>query len=269
MSSIIKTHIHENYDILKEFTEADSVLLYKGKPIVVSSTHETETINTEAGVHGLRFYNKKLQYYNGVWNDIATGGNVVVDKDIIISPTANNALTKYANGYYVQSFLISGQINNALVKYADGYYVPKIPANNATTDDIDAIKDEIDEELLRQTQTFNERYDIITEKIKEITSNTTKFQTHEYFGDNLLLESVIDITTLYSISSDVILNLEFMLKNSSDTDSLTVQILENGIETLNDTLTKSEVQRYKLPSIPNIEIFIKGNYQLFLYVTYV
>lgn len=33
MSSIIKTHKHDNYDILKEFTEASGTLLYKGKPI--------------------------------------------------------------------------------------------------------------------------------------------------------------------------------------------------------------------------------------------
>lgn len=272
MSSLIKTHGHDNYDILKEFSESPtSVLLYKGNPIVATSTHETLKLNTEAGVHGLRYYNNKLQYYaNGKWNDIATGGGTtVVDKDIIISPTANNALVKYSNGYFVQAFLISGQINNALTKYADGYYVPKIPANNATTDDIDIAKNEIDNKLLQQTQIFNERYDIITEKIQIITSNTTKSQIHEYNGDNLLLDSVIDISTLYNMSSDVILNLELMLINKSTTDQMTVKILENGIQTLNDTLTKSEMQRYKLPSIPNIEIFIKGSYQLFLYVTYV
>lgn len=271
MNSIIKTHTHENYDILKEFTESpDSILLYKGKPIVATSTHETEMLNTATGVHGLRYYDNKLQYYaGGKWNDIATGGTVTVDKDIIISPTANNALTKYSNGYFVQSFLISAQTNNALVKYSDGYYVPKIPANNATTDDIDAMKDEIDDELVKQNQTFNERYDIITAKLLEITSNTTKSQVHEFTGSNLLLESVIDISTLYNLSSNVILNLEFMLKNASDTDQLSIKILENGIETLNDTLTKSEVQKYKLPNIPTIEIFIQGSYQLFLYVTYV
>ena len=60
-----------------------------------------------------------------------------------------------------------------------------------------------------------------------------------------------------------------MIKNNSDTDILIIKILENEIETLNDTLTKSEVQRYKLPNIPSIEIFIKGDYQLFLYVTYI
>jgi len=246
-SSLIKTHVHENYDILKQFTESpDSVLLYKGKPIIATSTHETLSVNTEAGIHGLRYYNKKLQYYNGKWNDIATGGGTtVVDKDIVISPAANNALVKYGNGYYVQAFLISGQVNNALTKYADGYYVPKIPANNATTDDIDAAKDEIDDKIIQQTQIFNERYDIITEKIKVIAGNTTKSQTHEYNGYNLFLDSVIDISTLYSLSSDVILDLEFMLINKSDTDQINVKILENGIQTLNDTLAKSEIQRYK------------------------
>ena len=60
-----------------------------------------------------------------------------------------------------------------------------------------------------------------------------------------------------------------MINNNSDTELLTIKILENDIETLNDTLTKSEVQKYKLPNISNIEIFIKGNYQLFLYVNYI
>ena len=94
-NSIIRTHTHGNLNVLKEFSESpDSVLLYKGKPIVVTSKHETEVINTENGVHGLRYYNKKLQcYFNDKWNDIATGGSAItVDKDIILSPTANNIL---------------------------------------------------------------------------------------------------------------------------------------------------------------------------------
>lgn len=275
MSSVIKTHKHDNYDILKEFSESSaSVLLYKGKPIIATSTHETELINTEKGVHGLRFYNSKLQYYyNGKWNDIATGGGgttIVTDKDIDISPAANNALVKYSNGYYVQAFMISNQINNALVKYSDGYYVPKIPANNATTDDINKMKDQIDDEIEKQNQVFNERYDVITTKILEISGNTTKSQVHEYKGNNPLgVEEVIDISTLYSLSKNVILNLEFMIVNTSAVDSLNLQIIENELLTLNDTLTKSEIQRYKLPNIPNLKILVKGAYNLFLYVTYV
>ena len=164
MSSIIKTHVHLNYDILKEFTEsANSVLLYKGKPIVATSKHETLNINTQSGVHGLRFHDEKLQYYdNGIWNDIATH---IEYKDIIISLSANNALKKYSNGYYVQEFLISPQINNAIKKYSDGYYVPAIPANNATTDDINVAVNEINKQLAKQSQTFNERYNLITQNL--------------------------------------------------------------------------------------------------------
>ena len=136
MNSIIKTHVHLNYDILKEFAESsDSVLLYKGKPIVVTSKHETLNINTQSGVHGLRFHDERLQYYNynnDTWNDIITN---IEYKDIIISSSSNNALIKYSNGYYVQSFLISPQINNSIKKYSDGYYVPAFliskQANNA------------------------------------------------------------------------------------------------------------------------------------------
>jgi hypothetical protein len=101
-----------------------------------------------------------------------------------------------------------------------------------------------------------------------MSANTTKHKTHEFSGNNINLTSVININTLYSLSSNVILNLELMIKNNSDADILNIKILENDIETLNDTLTKSEVQKYKLPNIPNIEIFIQGDYQLFLYVNY-
>ena len=156
-----------------------------------------------------------------------------------------------------------------MVRYSDGYYVPKIPANSATTDDIEKVRDEINDKLKEQNQTFNERYDIITDRIQEISANTTKHKTHEFSGINTNLTSVIDISSLYNLTSDVILSLEFMIKNNSDTDILTIKILENEIETLNDTLTKSEVQRYKLPNIPNIEIFIQGSYDLFLYVNYI
>lgn len=271
MNSIIKTHYHANYDILKEFTESSGTLLYKGKPIGTGgsgggdiSAHEKLNINSLSGVHGIRFYNSKLQYYASSWIDIPLGINTIT-----ISPSLNNALVKYSNGYYVPAFLISGQPNNALVKYSDGYYVPKIPANMATTDDIDATKKEINDELAEQNQTFNERYNIITEKLKEVSANTTKNKIHQFSGINVNLLSVIDISTLYSLSSDVLLNLEFMIVNESDNDLLTIIINENDIETLNDTLEKQEVQRYKLPNIPNIEIFIQGQYTLYLYVTYI
>lgn len=303
MSSIIKTHNHENYNILKEFSEAsDSTLLYKGKPITGNnitiskesgnaiqqksdglyvadlSSHILKTIFTSEGVHGLRYYNSKLQYKNnsGAWVSISTGGSSGGGSsgggigNIIISPSGNNILTKYPNGYYVPGFIISKQSNNALQKLSDGYYVRTIPANNATTDDIDLAVDKIDDKLTEQNQIFNEKYDILTTKIQQIAANTTRFQVHEFSGSNpISIESVIDISTLYNLSSNVILNLELMIKNISNTDILTIRILENNIETLKDTLTKSEVQRYKLPNIPSIEIFIKGNYQLFLYVTYI
>lgn len=298
MSSVIKTHSHNNIDVLNQFTESsDSTLLYKGKPIVgggsnitiskengnaiqekadgiyVSdlSPHIAKTVISTDGVHGLRYYNSKLQYKNSnnAWVTISSGSSGGTG-DIVISPTNNNILTKYSNGYYVPGFVISSQINNAIQKLSDGYFVQAIPVNNATTDDIDAAMNEVEDKFVEQNQSFNERYDMLTAKIQQITGNTTKSQTHEYSGNNPVnIESVIDISTLYNLSKNVILNLEFMIKNTSDVDSLTVKILENNIETLSDVLTKSEIQRYKLPSVPTIEIFIKGSYQLFLYVTYI
>lgn len=294
------TGLFLNKAILDNFSESDNKeLLYNGKEIgsgkvTISpdsnnaikqrnngifvqdlSSHVLSTIYSESGSHGLRYYNNNLEYYyNDTWNKIAingSGGNttIITDKDIILSSSANNALVKYSNGYYVQAFMISQQANNALVKYSDGYYVPKIPANNATIDDIDVAVDKINDKITEQNQTFNQIYNTITTKISEISANTTKHKTHEFSGNTVTLTSIIDISTLYSLTSNVILNLEFMIKNNSDTDILNIKILENEIETLNDILTKSEIQRYKLPNIPNIEIFIQGNYDLFLYVNYI
>lgn len=227
MSSLIRTHNHNNYNVLNQFSEVNSVLLYKGIPL-----------NSDSSI-------------------------------IKLSTNKNNALKLYSNGYYVEQFLISKQVNNALVKYSDGYYVPKIPLNTATTEYVDNVLNNINNDLLEQNKVFNERYNLITEKIQQISSNTTKHKTHEYHGNNLNIQSVIDVSTLYNLTSDVILNLEFMIKNNSDTDILNLKILENEIETLNITLSQQEVQKYKLSNIPNIEIFIKGNYNLFLYVNYV
>ena len=293
--SLIRSHTHTNYSVLKEFTEVSGVLLYKGKPIVATSTHESELLNTEAGVHGLRYFNNKLQYYaSGKWNDIATGGGgttVVTNKDINISTNENNALVKYSNGYfvkkflisqqannaltektdgyYVQNFLISKQLNNALVKYSDGYYVPKIPTNNATLEDVKEVKNEINEQLKAQREISEDRFNFITNKILEISANTTKSNTHEFSGNVEEFVSVIDISESYSLEETVIISLEFMIINTSDEVPLFLKIQENKIDTMNVTLMESEVQRYKLPNAPTTEIFVQGNYKLYLYVNYI
>lgn len=270
MSSVIKTHSHNNIAVLNQFTESsDSTLLYKGKPIIATSTHETEKVNTEKGIHGLRYYNSKLQYYNNKWIDIATGGGTVVDKDIIISPTANNALEKLSNGYYVQKFLISKQANNALTKYSDGYYVPKIPVNNATLDDINDAKEELNDNITQNVQVINQKYTILTEKVEQISSSITKHKTHHFTGKNNNLTQIVDVSTLYNETENVILDMEFMIINKSADDLLIIKITENNVETLNDTLDYEEVQRYKLTSTSNIKIYIKGNYELYLYVQYI
>lgn len=265
--------IEGSSDSVSISTESDNAIEEKTDGLYVKdlSSHLLETILSDDGIHGIRYYNSKLQYLNssGVWVTISSSSSGTGTGDIVISPATNNALTKYSNGYYVPAFLISGKDNNALVKYSDGYYVPKIPANMATTNDIDTLEEEVNDKLEEQSKTFNERYDIITEKLQEVAANTTKSQIHEYSGTTTTLSSIINITTLYSLSSNVILSLEFMIVNNSTNDLLTIVIQENGLETLNDTLSKSEVQRYKLPSIPNIEIFIKGDYTLYLYVTYI
>lgn len=272
MNSIIRTHNHANYDILKEFTESSGQLLYKGNPIIAKSTHEDLTLISEVGVHGLRYYNGKLQYYgNNTWNDIATGGGGggTVAKDIVISPTANNALKKYSNGYFVQEFLISKQANNALVKYSDGYYVPKIPVNTATLEDISNAKEDIEDIIADNVDNINQKYYTLTQKVSEIASNTTKSKTHHYNSSSGDLKQVVDIANLYDESVNVILKMELMIKNKSDKNALVLQILENGIETMNIILEASEVQKYVLTSTPHIVIKVQGTYEIYIYVQYV
>lgn len=271
MSSVIKTHKHDNYDILKEFSESSSVLLYKGKPIIATSAHESEKINTVNGVHGLRYYSSKLQYHNGSkWIDIATGGGTaVVDKDIVISPTANNALVKYSNGYYVQAFLISKQANNAIVKYSDGYYVPKIPVNNATLDDVNDAKEEMQDAINDSIDVMNQKYYSLIQKVGEIAANTTKSKTHQYTGTSNSLQQIVDVSALYDETIEVILKLEFMIKNVSDSKSLVLCTYENDIETMNITLEPNEVQKYILTSTPHIAIAAHGEYEMYIYVQYI
>ena len=90
-----------------------------------------------------------------------------------------------------------------------------------------------------------------------------------YKDANNDLMQIVDISTLYNETENVILNMEFMIVNKSTDDLLTIQIIENNIETLNDTLDYEEVQRYKLTSTSNIKICVKGSYELYLYVQYI
>lgn len=64
------------------------------------STHTDSNINTENGVHGIRYYNDKLQYYyNGNWDNIQTGSNIIVHVTtepgaIIVANNNNIQITK-------------------------------------------------------------------------------------------------------------------------------------------------------------------------------
>jgi hypothetical protein len=309
MPSIIRTqsHTHDNYNVLKYFTEVNSTLLYKGIPI--KSTHETLSVTSKDGAHGFRFYEDKLQYLknNTTWTNISIATNITLSttKDnalvkynngyyvpaFLISKADNNALSKNSDGYYVQAFmlskyannslvrrtdgyyvpafLVSKQANNALVKYTDGYYVPKIPVNNATLEDVNKSKEDTLEAISNAEKNMMIQYNIISQKIEQIGATITKLDTHHYIGDNKVLSLVIDISELYDNSINAILNSEILIQNKSNTNTLTLQIIENTIETLNDALQKQEVQRYKLTNTSNICINIKGEYELYLYVNYI
>ena len=265
MPSIIRTqsHTHDNYNVLKYFTEVNSTLLYKGIPI--KSTHETLSVVSKDGAHGFRFYEDKLQYLknNTTWTNISIATNIT------LSTTKDNALVKYNNGYYVPAFLISKQPNNALVKYTDGYYVPKIPVNNATLEDVNKSKEDTLKAINDSEKNMMIQYNIISQRIEQIGATITKLDTHHYIGDNKISSLVVDISELYDNSINAILNSEILIQNKSNTNTLTLQIIENTIETLNDALQKQEVQRYKLTNTSNICINIKGEYELYLYVNYI
>lgn len=57
------------------------------------SSHTSETVSTESGVHGLRYYSEKLQAKdaNGDWQDITTGSSGFAPKDVSgLSASAGN-----------------------------------------------------------------------------------------------------------------------------------------------------------------------------------
>lgn len=114
---------------------------------------------------------------------------------------------------------------------------------------------------------FDNGFNTLNKKIEEISAEVSKFQQHEFSGENQGLLKVVDMFELYP-APNIITHSEFMISNSSSEQTLNIKIVENGIETLTDVLEKTEVQRYKLPNINNIQIWINGNYQLFLYINY-
>lgn len=316
--------IQKGYECAGSGTSLDTIKLLSVQGVKYAETDQTElddhiaaTVTTVDGIHGLRYYGSKLQYYNPSdtsWKDITTGSsggsggsgtfsissyaNNAIKKysdgyyveahkvsprsnnrlvkysdgyyveDFIISSNANNALVKLSNGFYAPAFLISAKANNALVKYLDGYYVPALPVNNATTDDIDDAKDEINTIINNLQANVNNKYTTITNEIAKIASNTTKSNTHYYTGNNSVLDLVIDVTTLYN-SSNVILNFEILIQNTSTYEELELLIEENTIQTMNCLLEPEEIQRYKLTNIPEFKIYTKGNYKMYLYVNYI
>lgn len=288
-SSIVYTHTHDNIDILDKFSYKDGKLYYDNK--IIADSHIQSQVATENGVHGIRFYNSKLQYYdiaNKIWKDITTSGgggtftissqaNNAIKKNsdgyyvekFIISSSSNNALSKLANGYFVPAFLISKQSNNALQKYSDGYYVPALPVNNATIEDIEDAKDDLKTTINNNNIIINQKYDSVIQKLDIITQSITKQQTHIFTGNDINLGLVVDISTLYNSTSNVILSMEIMIKNNSNTDLLSVNFKEYDIQTMDSNLQPEEVQKYKLTNIPEIKIFAKGDYIMYLYVNYI
>lgn len=257
-----------NKKILDDFSESsDSSLLYKGNPITADmSDHEGKNVNSQDGIHGLRYYNQKLQYYNGQWNDIATGG--IVDKDIVISPNVNNALKKFANGYFVQEFLVSSASNNAIVKKSDGYYVKAI-IDYITEAELKNTQDSITEYVDKKIENVNNQYDTIIEKINAVQSSSTKIDELEYKGKQDALDLVVDISSLHQESQYVILNTRILIQNASTTEELELLIKEQGIETLHVSLKPLEVQSYDLDNASKICIYIKGHYEMYLRITHI
>ena len=148
-------------------------------------------------------------------------------------------------------------------------FINKVIENtgDASKDDLDILEESINDKLADQEIEFNQKYDVITAKLEEL-SVTALSNQHEFIGSNSSLESVVNLYDLYT-STNVILSLEILIKNTSNEESLTFKIMENNIDTLTETLDASELQRYKLPNIRNLEFIIKGNYRLLIYVNYI
>lgn len=169
--------------------------------------------------------------------------------------------------------VVSGEPNVARWVYSTSIateeFINKVieSSGDASKEDLASLEESINDKLEDQETIFNEKYDVITKKIEDL-SVTSLFNQHEFSGSNSSLESIVNLYELYT-DTNVILNMEFMIQNTSNEESLLLKIRENNIETLSETLESSQIQRYKLPNIRNIEFIIMGNYKLFIYVNYI
>ena len=162
-----------------------------------------------------------------------------------------------ARWVYTNTILATEEFINKVIESSD----------DASKEDLTNLEENINDKLSDQEASFNDKLQVITDKIEDLTV-TALFNQHEFSGSNSSLESVVNLYDLYT-DTNVILSLEFLIRNTSNEELLSFKIIENNIETLSETLEKSEIQRYKLPNIRNIEFIIMGNYELFIYVNYI
>ena len=148
-------------------------------------------------------------------------------------------------------------------------FINKVIENtgDASSEDLAKLEEKLSDRLDEQELDFNNKYEAIADKLEDLTV-TSLFNQHEFTGSNSSLESVANLARLYN-ENNVILNLEFLIQNTSHDEMLNFKIMENGIETLSEALERSETQRYKLPHTRNIEFIVMGNYRLLIYVNYI
>lgn len=83
----LNTKVDNSEQVIIEVDPATSVNIQQLQDVITTVTaHSNKTINSEQGVHGFRFFNDTLQFYNAEtseWVDISTGGSGLPPSNVI------------------------------------------------------------------------------------------------------------------------------------------------------------------------------------------
>ena len=209
-NSIIRTHIHENLNVLKEFSESpDSVLLYKGKPIVVTSKHETEVINL---YKTFKLEKKVMPHTTRLLKQYAEFISLDVFEYIFIQAREDSVAKKYN---YIKTMLETFYDNkvfnmNELVKYNQKFKESK--------------KDAKSKNISKQVKT----------RFHNITDRTQNYTAEE-------LENLLKENQAAKFAKEKTKEVEFK-EDTHDTVEITIELVQTCIENVNyfNSLDKNE-----------------------------
>lgn len=184
---------------------------------------------------------------------------------IKLSSFLNNALEKRADGYYAEKFRISGQPNNALQKLLDGYFVQQYPSDVLVQADFNQLAVRIS----RGDSILQSQIDILTDAIRQVILDETKYRTHFFEGYTTEETLIFDLTTEYSLTSNIIMHNEVLIYNPSIAIPLSIKFTEYDISTMEVSIQPKESQKYILSNIADMKLFTDGPYNIHFDITYI